>query len=163
MNIASRSFGQEKLEALRNATVNGVFHSPQNVNLTALVFGMLDRLTEGHISMLKEIGKMGNAADNCVPWDRVKMLGVHFKPSPDGMKSPTRALPLDDRESFVDETDIQTNEILLADMVSLGLIEERLASVPPIYEWSKDPSKNLPGYAHVTSKGRMVLERISEA
>jgi hypothetical protein len=163
MNIASRSFGQEKLEALRNATVNGVFHSPQNVNLTALVFGMLDRLTEGHISMLKEIGKMGNAADNCVPWDRVKMLGVHFKPSPDGMKSPTRALPLDDGESFVDETDIQTNEILLADMVSLGLIEERLASVPPIYEWSKDPSKNLPGYAHVTSKGRMVLERISEA
>ena len=40
MNIASRSFGQEKLEALRNATVNGVFHSPKNVNLTALVFGM---------------------------------------------------------------------------------------------------------------------------
>jgi len=47
--------------------------------------------------------------------------------------------------------------------VSLGLIEERVAAVPNIYEWSTDPSKNLAGYAHVTAKGRMVLEHISEA
>jgi len=162
MNIASRSFGQEKLEALRNATVNGVFHSPKNVNLTALVFGMLDRLTEGHISMLKEIGRQGNLAESYVPWDRVRMIGVHARPSPNGMTSPTSVLPIDGTDSFVDASDIQTNEILLADMINLGLIEERAVSVPSVYEWSTDPSKNLPGYAHVTPKARMVLEHISE-
>ncbi|RWL45277.1 MAG: hypothetical protein EOR60_15135 [Mesorhizobium sp.] len=163
MNIASRSSGEEKLEALRNATVNGVFHSPQNVNMTALVFGMLDRLTEGHISMLKEIGEQANTANNFVPWDRIKMLGVDVRSSTEGMRSPTSVLPIDGIESFVDQTDIQTNEILLADLVSLGLIEERVPAVPPIREWSTDPPKNLPGYATVTPKGRMVLEHILEA
>ncbi|MER8923437.1 hypothetical protein [Mesorhizobium sp. M0802] len=162
MSIASRSFGQEKLEALRNATVNGVFHSPQNVNLTALVFGILDRLTDGHISMLKEIGSQANAANNYVPWDRVKMLGVVVRSSPDGMKSPTNVLPIDGKESFVDGRDIETNEILLADMASLGLIEERIAAVPSVQEWSTDASRNLPGYAVVTPKGRLVLEHISD-
>ncbi|MER8526486.1 hypothetical protein [Mesorhizobium sp. M0814] len=162
MNIASRSFGREKIEALRNATINGVFYSPQNVNLTAVVFAILDRITDGHISMLKEISAREAAADHHLPWDGAKMIGVHFKSSPDGMKSPRRVLPVDGGESFLDERDIQTNEFLLADMVSLGLIEERLAPVPSIYEWSKDASKNLPSYASVTPKGRLVLEHISE-
>ncbi|MET2831618.1 hypothetical protein [Mesorhizobium shangrilense] len=163
MNIASRSFGQEKLEALRNATVSGIFYSPQNVNLTALVFSMLDRLTDGHISMLKEIANLENATDHHVPWERVKMIGVHFMPSPDGMKSPTRTLPINGEDRFIDGLDIQTNEILLADMVSLGLVEQRSESMTAIHEWSTGPSQNLFGYALVTHKGRLVLEYISEA
>jgi hypothetical protein len=78
------------------------------------------------------------------------------------MTSPTSVLPIDGTDSFFDASDIQTNEILLADMINLGLIEERAVSVPSVYEWSTDPSKNLPGYAHGTPKGRMVLEHISE-
>ena len=58
---------------------------------------------------------------------------------------------------------IQTNEIPWADLVSIGLVEERIAPVPPIHEWSTDASKNLPGYAVVSGKGRLVLEHIAEA
>ena len=163
MNIASRSFGQEKLEALRNATINGVFHAPENVNLTALVFGILDRLTDGHISMLREIDAQEKATGHQISWERAKAIGVICKSLPDGMKSPMRVLPIDGGEGFVDERDLQTNEILLADMVNLGLLEERVPPVPPIHEWSTDPSKNLPGHAQVTQKGRLVLEHISEA
>lgn len=163
LNIASRSFGQEKLEALRNATVNGVFHAPQNVNLTALVFGILDRLTDGHISMLKYIAKQEEELKQSFSWERVKMIGVDFKKSPDGMKSPQRVLSFDEEECYMDTFEIRTNEILLADLISLGLIEQRFAPVPPsILDWSTDASKNLPAYACVTDKGHLTLEHIAE-
>ncbi|RUW24651.1 hypothetical protein [Mesorhizobium sp. M4B.F.Ca.ET.013.02.1.1] len=162
MNIASRSFGAEKLEALRNATLNGVFHTPANVNLTAVVFGILDRLTDSHISILKEIDAKEKAIKQPIRWDQAKWIGVVPKPSSDGMRLPTRTLSFEDSDSFVDEFDIQTNEILLADLASLGLIVERMSTMPPIQEWSTDASQNLPGYAQITHKGRLVLEHISD-
>lgn len=163
MSIASRSFGQEKLEALQHATINGIFHDPHNVNLADLVFGVLDRLTNSHISLLKEIAKQSSELKAHVGWEQAKLIGVNFKPTSDGMKSPARVLPFNEDEKFVDEFDVRTNEILLNDLVGIGLIAQRYGTPPSILDWSTTPSENLPAYAYISTKGNLVLDRISEA
>jgi hypothetical protein len=161
LNIASHTFAEGKLEALRNATVNGVFHSPDNANLTSIVFGVLDQMIEGHITLLRAIA---DRKHNGIPWPwaEAKLIGVRVSNNTEGMKSPESVLPDETGERYVDRTAIQTNEILLTDLVNLGLVEERIQSPGPIYEWSTDPSKNMPGFAWPTAKGLMVLELITE-
>lgn len=155
LNMASRSFGEQKIKALREATINGVFHSPGDVDLTALVFGVLERLTDGHITMLRAIQALQKSGAP-LRWVDAKFAGLEFRYSKDGMKEPTGV-------RYIEKASIRTSEIVLADLVDLGLVHERTGPVPPLYEWSKDPSKNLPGYAHVTAKGSLVLDHIEPA
>jgi len=160
LNIASRSFGVKKLRALREATINGIFHSPGDVDLTALVFGVLDRLTDGHITMLRTIEGLKKTSPSPLRWDEAKVAGLEARYSPNGMKVPIAYAPDQKGTRYFDQISLTTAEIVLADLVDLGLVEERFQQVPSIYEWSTDASKNIPGYAWVTAKGSLVLEHI---
>jgi hypothetical protein len=160
LNMASRSFGVKKLRALREATINGIFHSPGDVDLAALVFGVLDRLTDGHITMLRAIADSKKTNPSPLRWDEAKVAGLEVRYSPDGMKAPRTFAPDQNGTRYFDQISLTTAEIVLADLVDLGLVEERFQQIPSIYEWSTDASKNLPGYAWVTAKGSLVLEHI---
>lgn len=160
LNMASRSFGEQKIKALREATINGVFHSPGEVDLTALVFGVLERLTDGHITMLRAI-QARQKSGAPFRWVDAKYAGLEFRYSREGMKEPTAPVYPDEKGvRYIEKASIRTSEIVLADLVDLGLVDEQIGPVPPIQEWSKDASKNLPGYAWVTAKGSLVLEHI---
>ena len=80
------------------------------------------------------------------------------------MKDPNAPIYPDQKGTrYIEKASIRTAEIVLSDLVDLGLIDERAGPVPPLYEWSTHASKNLPGYAHVTAKGSLVLDHIEPA
>jgi hypothetical protein len=160
LNMASRSFGEKKLEALREATINGVFHSPADVDLTAVVFGVLERLTDGHITMIRALGVQQKSGSPLLRWENAKFAGLEFRYSREGMKEPESFQPDQIGVRYLEKASIRTAEIVLADLVDLGLVEERFGKMGSVYEWSTDPSNNLPGYAFVTAKGLLVLEHI---
>lgn len=155
LSMASRSFGEKKLAALREATINGVFHSPGDVDLTAVVFGVLERLIDGHITMLRGIAVRQEEGPR-LRWADAKFAGLEPRYSREGMKKPVPFQPDQIGVRYLEQGSIETAEIVLADLVDLGLVEERFGSMGSVYEWSTDASKN----AFVTAKGKLVLEHI---
>lgn len=158
-NIASRAFGEKKVDALRNATINGIFYRPENVSLTAIVFGMLDRLTDAHISLLMHLHDREKKTGYHTPWSEARMSGVTFHASENGLYKPQLTL----ESTFYDERDIEVNEILLSDLETLGLIGKEIPfASKPLDEWP-DSSDNSNIFVAITAKGQMTLEHITEA
>jgi hypothetical protein len=161
LNIAARSYGRKKLAALTNATVRGVFHHPDNVDLTVIVFAVLDRLTDGHITLLQTLRDHEIAGED-IPWPDLVKVGVQLAETPEGMSDPQPATRHGETKTyFVDHRHLFANHLLINDLVSLGLMFERAEPVGPIYTWSTEASENLKGTARVTAKGILTLEHIA--
>ncbi|MBZ9709302.1 hypothetical protein LB543_21490 [Mesorhizobium sp. ESP7-2] len=153
MSIASRSFGEKKLQALRNATASGIFHSPEKYNMSALVLSMIDRLTDGHITMLQEIARQGQ-----YDWQYVTMIGVESKVDKMGMTDPTGTVIFEGSEQeFIDNDLLKTNGILRDDLLSLGLIARR-ETIFPGSSLGGPPSSHIE--AIITPKAELLLREI---
>lgn len=160
LGVASRTYSPKKLEALKNATVNGVLHKPDNIDLTAIIFDVIERLTDGHLTMLQSF-RQREMDQNPIPWRQLALVGVDLRETSDGLKKPV-FVGVGDSKRFVEAGQLAANRIIAGELMSLGLITQMVGIKPPVSQWSEDASKNLPGTVEVTEKGLLLLEHIAD-
>ena len=155
IQIALRSRGELKIEALRNATINGLLHKPEEEHLGLLVVGLLDRLTEPHISMLNEFACLPGS-DKRMTYDNASMVGISFSTDP----RPTANITSGKQEYF-DGRNRQINQLILSDLVSMGLLRTHL-ELPAggVSSWSTEPSKNGIDHLALSDLGKLVVKEM---
>lgn len=155
LQIVQRSVGEQKYEALRNATLRGTF-DPSARSLTPIVLGILDRLTDNHLYILKGMSRYRSPVDPSTPathfqmkyWGTSQPVSIGFaqenRPKGDGL----------DPSGIVFKT-------VWSDLVGLGLIQEARTEARPA-----DPdrgSRAAPGRptVQITQLSLLVLDHVA--
>lgn len=156
---ASKSFGDRKLEALRNATIEGAFKSSYDFDLSAIVLSLLDRLTEGHIEILQALNehKSLHGIDG-MPEAQLANNAVRTYASDAGMKDPQEVLF--DEGGFIDRQHLRVNQLIIDDLKSMGLVENKGGRVVGILAPSIDGSENVTRDIRITEKGWLLYQHI---
>ncbi|NEJ20091.1 hypothetical protein GR247_07895 [Rhizobium leguminosarum] len=152
-DAAARSFGERKLEALRNATVQGVFERQYSFDLSALVFTLLDRITEGHLIILQAIFDAEDRRRIAMTDQDVALLGIEQRQlpeSPEGQKATHQDL----------RRTISLNEMILDDLKNMGLVEMKGDRPTGVVAPSADGLTNIQFRNRLSKKGRLVYEHI---
>ncbi|MCD2183107.1 hypothetical protein [Rhizobium sp. GN54] len=146
---AARSIGEKKLEALRNAAVQGIFERSYPFDLSVLVFSLLDRVTEGHLVLLHFIAS-GGLPGKLPPYEiDVTQVGITVE-----MRRAS--------DATIIAQQITLNELILHDLINMGLVTTRL-EIGPVHTWSTDASRNAPARVVLTKKGKLFVEHIFPA
>jgi len=157
VQAAVRSTGATKTEALRNIVLNAARHKPENRYRAMIVLSVVDRMTEAHISILKEFGELPEPRQ--MPTESAAMIGVPFLEDAQALAKPFRTVT----GQYVDREAIYVNSIILKDLVSIGALEELLVSTAKtVWDYSTDPDKNGTDYFRLTEIGSLVLGEISQ-
>ncbi len=161
IQTALRSRGKLKIEALKNATINGLLHKPGEGHLGLLVVGLIDRLAEPHISMLREFSSLPET-DKKMTYDKATMLGVSLSTTPAKMTTPRPTINLDKgKQQYFDDRNRQINQLIVSDLMSMGLLRTQL-ELPGggVSKWSTDPAKNGIDHLALTDLGKLVINEI---
>lgn len=156
-DAASRSIGEKKLEALRNATVQGVFERRYAFDMSAMVFVLLDRLTESHLSALRFVEQSTARRGYAATPSEIIMLGVDHRSEPSGMMKP---MPSNFYEGkFYDQHLMDINTLVSEDLVNMGLVEEKF-TVARDYDMNKAVKERRPDFIVLTTRGKLVCEHV---
>ncbi|TBB67729.1 hypothetical protein ELH42_16875 [Rhizobium ruizarguesonis] len=152
-DAAARSFGERKLEALRNATVQGVFERQYSFDMSAMVFTLLDRITEGHLVILQAIFNAEAQRRPALTDHEVALVG--FEPqrlpkSPEGQKAV---------HASINQT-MSLNELILDDLKNMGLVEVKGDRPTGIVAPSATGPTNIQFRNRLSKKGRLLYEHI---
>lgn len=116
-----KSIGERKLQALRDVTVRGIFERVYDFDLSAMVFAMLDRITEGHLRVLQEVAQLASTRGGSYNVALVERNGIPEKSSPDGMMQPVAANL--GKSRWYDGHLVRVNNIIISDLESMGILE----------------------------------------
>jgi len=155
--IAQRSVGEAKIEALKLAAVKGAIHESSERYLSLIVLGVLDRLTEAHVKLLKTIAELARREASIAKQD-ILSVGVTYQNSLDGLLAPQRTVT----GEYYDGRIPYINGLILSDLATIGVIESYLdiTDLHGVDDWSTDPSRNGVDRLRVTEVGRIVLDEI---
>lgn len=146
---AAKSIGEKKLEALRNAAVQGIFERNYPFDLSVMVFSLLDRVTEGHLLLLHVVAN-GGMPGKLPPYEiDIMQVGIT-----------TEMRRTIDTSRIAQQTIL--NELILHDLINMGLVATRL-EIGPVHSWSTDASRNAPARVVLTRKGKLFIEHIFPA
>ncbi|NKM14176.1 hypothetical protein GFL85_24680 [Rhizobium laguerreae] len=162
-DAASKSVGEKKLEALKNAAAQGIFERGYAFDLSVMVFSLLDRLTEGHLKLLQALIDKFNQHHQAA-WPSKASLTTHdvpTLPTDAGMRQP-KQIVFDDG-GFIDEYLVLINKMLVDDLLNMGLIAEVLGSPTGVVGMSSGGPTNMPSTIQLTDKGRLVFEHLFPA
>ncbi|TCA31993.1 hypothetical protein E0H66_23015 [Rhizobium leguminosarum bv. viciae] len=152
-DAAARSYGERKLEALQTATVQGIFERRYSFDMSAMVFTLLDRITEGHLVILQAIFNAEAQRRPALTDHEVALLGIEPQRLP---KSP-------EDQKAVHESINQTmslNELILDDLKNMGLVETKGDKPTGIVAPSASGPTNIQLRNRLSKKGRLVYEHI---
>lgn len=155
-DAAARSFGERKLEALRNATVQGVFERRYSFDMSAMVFTLLDRITEGHLVILQAIFSAEDQRRLALTDQDVALLGIEpqrLPESPEGQKAV---------HENINQT-MSLNELILDDLKNMGLVEMKGDRPTGIVAPSAAGPTNIQFRNRPSKKGRLVYEHVFSA
>ncbi len=129
IQIAIRTRGQHKIEALREATVRGtVAESDEQREPGYVVLGIIDRLTDHHLIILKwkstthrqyTVADVNNGVKGT--FDRL-LYGQPTFDDPTQLKHPQQVSGFGEPERFVEHQTWQNFRLAHADLVALGLL-----------------------------------------
>ncbi|XAZ24026.1 hypothetical protein LVY75_12425 [Sinorhizobium sp. B11] len=159
-DAASKSVGEKKLEALKNAAAQGIFERGYAFDLSVMVFSLLDRLTEGHLNLLQAlIDKFNQHHQSAWPSkSSLTMYDVPTLPTDTDMRQPQRVVSGDD--GFIDGYLVRINAMLIDDLINMGLISEVRGAPTGVVAMSVDGPTNMPTMVQFTDKGRLVYEHL---
>ncbi|MDF1633756.1 hypothetical protein [Mycoplana sp. MJR14] len=143
---AAKSIGEKKLEALRNAAIQGIFERSYPFDLSVMVFSLLDRVTEGHVLMLHVVANRGGPGKAPLYEMELRQVGIT-----------TEMRRTSDTSLMAHQMTL--NEMILHDLINMGLVGTRL-EIGPVHSWSTDPSRNAPARVMLTKKGQLFIEHI---
>lgn len=152
-DAAARSLGERKLEALRNATVQGIFERRYSFDMSAMVFTLLDRITEGHLVILQAIFEVEDERRPALTDHEVSLLGVESKRLPDSPEG-QKAMHENIRQIM------SLNELLLDDLKNMGLVEMKGDKPTGIVAPSATGPTNIQFRNRLSKKGRLVYEHL---
>lgn len=154
---AARSLGERKLEALRAATVQGIFERRYSFDMSVMVFSLLDRITDRHIQMLlfvREQQKLGTGGPGL---SMLRMLDVEASADRSGFLNPVPHI-LDGQ--YVDQAMVDVNMLVAMDLENMGLIEaDPDAAEAAAMDWSREDRQ----LRVLTMKGKLFYEHIVPA
>jgi hypothetical protein len=161
IQIAARSEGKAKLDALRQVAVNGACHRPDERHLSAMVLGILDRMTDPHVTLLTEIQRKAGSAFRLKRGIALE-TGVVLHENDRALVDPRKVTLPGGRVRYYEAREVTVNEIIVADLVNLGILADHLEMPGHVSEWSAtDPSKNGTDYLLITNTGRLVLQEMT--
>ncbi|MCJ9720777.1 hypothetical protein MOV66_10160 [Agrobacterium sp. SHOUNA12C] len=149
---AARSIGEQKLQALRTATVQGVFERQYSFDMSMMVFSLLDRVTEGHIRMLQFIHEQQSKGGGGAQLAQLTMLGVEFNGDGNGFVRPAGTLT----GQYYDESVATLNSLIMDDLLNMGLI----AIDDTNYSLPSDWTATKTGPRYLSTKGALFYEHI---
>ena len=117
IEAAQRSVGEQKLQALRTATVQGIFERKYPFDLSAMVFSLLDRVTEGHIQMLQFVHAQQRRGAGGAQLGDLLRIGVDYNSDGSGFSRPAIELG-----RYYDEQATLINAVIMDDLLNMGLI-----------------------------------------
>ncbi|TCR95969.1 hypothetical protein [Rhizobium sp. BK418] len=159
-DAASKSVGEKKLEALKNATAQGIFERGYAFDLSVMVFSLLDRLTEGHLKLMQALIDRFNQHHQSA-WPSKSSLSMHdvpTLPTDVGMRHPQRVVFGDG--GFIDDYLVRINVMIIDDLLNMGLIAEVLGAPTGPVGMSPGGPTNMPATIQLTDKGRLVFEHL---
>lgn len=162
-DAASKSVGEKKLEALKNAAAQGIFERGYAFDLSVMVFSLLDRLTEGHLKLLQALIDKFNQHHQSA-WPSKSSMAMHDVPTlttDAGMRQPQRVVFGDG--GFVDEYLVLVNRMLIDDLLNMGLVSEVMGTPTGVVGMSPNGPTNMPATIQLTDKGRLVYEHLFPA
>ncbi len=115
---AARSVGEQKLKALQAATVHGVFERRYSFDMSTMVFSLLDRLTEGHIQMLRFIHDMQGRWSGGAQIGELMKLGTDSNNDGAGLAQPT----MGENGQYYDAHAEYINMLIMEDLLNMGVI-----------------------------------------
>lgn len=155
-DAAARSFGERKLEALRIATVQGVFERRYSFDMSAMVFTLLDRITEGHLVILQAISEAETQRRLPLADHDVALLGI----TP---LKPTESLEAQAAAQEHATRTMSLNELILDDLKNMGLVEVKGDRPTGPVAMSASGPTNIQFRNRLSKKGRLVYEHIFSA
>jgi len=154
VQVAQRSTGEGKYEALRNAALNGTCN-PDKRSLTPVVIGLLDRLTDNHIYIMTGIKHMVRPSD---PRSAKTVFHQQYwgttLPLTQGLVATLTPVP------GVLDPGGEVFKVVWSDLVGLGLIQETTGSIVPDQFRREAPRFTGPS-VQITPLARLLLDHIA--
>ncbi|MDR7146171.1 hypothetical protein [Rhizobium sp. BE258] len=157
---ANKSLGDRKMEALKNAAAQGIFERGYAFDLSVMVFSLLDRLTEGHLNILRATQHFNHQYRGHA-WPSVSDLSIHDVPvsvTAEGMREPVETIF--NGGGFSDNFLVRVNRMLIDDLLNMGLLKSVGGQATGIVSFSSTGPTNVPYSVQFTEKGRLVYEHI---
>lgn len=156
IHVAARADGAKKIEALQNVAAKGASYTPSERHLSFIVMNLLERMTEPHISLLKQLNEVAGAKP--IRRDRALMFGVGYADTSEGMTDPVATV----NEGHYDRRNVAINGLIIHDLESLGVVTAGMNIPTNIAELSVVDGENGVATVAVSDVGRLVLGQIAD-